>query len=299
LEGGTYDIIISIFKPKEDVVMPATVIIRYFDTKQYAEEFRKGRIRLCPLKNFWNVDNKNEGQKDILEGTAFTCAKNKAFLPPNLVQCILDDVVRYRYVAYQYYNLCCFFRVDFYDVSRKIYYPPESMQREFGDYAVIVWQPELFIRKIISFANEQHWDCICGDVNYYRFDWNPTNQPHISFCTSEPLPEILVEDNTELHTFDCFDKHRKYHQQREWRVCILRGERTADYCNFKLGDLSDFVDVVPAEKVNSELHKVFSDYHFSCLKPPVSTYHGNITRADLHKKTISIDRRAYMLFNIG
>ena len=234
-----------------------------------------------------------------MEGIAFTYPNDKAFLPTNFAQYALNTT-KFRYAAYQYYNLCCFFRVDSDDVRKRTYYPPESMKNEFGGYAVIVQQPKIFIQKVISYSNEQHWDCICGDVNYHSFGGNSINRRCITFCTSEPLPGIPVtDDSTEIHTYDCFDKHWKYRQQREWRICILRYEHTVNPCFLELGDLSSITNVVPAEKVNSELHKLYPDYHFSCLKAPEPTYHGNITRIDLHKKTISIDGRAYMLFDVG
>lgn len=283
-------------------MMATIALVRYFNEKKYADEFQNGLIRLSTIGKFWDIYNKNEEQKDILEGTVFTYPNDSAFLPQELVDYTNGDV-KFRYVAYKYVNLSSFFHVDSDDLGTAINFPPDSMREHFGNYVVIIKDIEKFTKIVLAYAAKNVWDCICGDVNYHQFEQSTNKKcklrTSITLC-SESLPGIPDYDNNDrICAYDCFDKHRKYRTQREWRICILRGERIEDYCYIDLGDLSNIVDVVSAVNVNSALQAMLPNCHFSCLALPEPKYFGNITRVAFHRKIISIDGRTQMLFDLG
>ena len=220
------------------------VLARVMD-RQWAEKFVEGEIFMRSLSDFgaWNVvKNKDDAtlannfRGDISEG-AVKFIKN--FEDDKLSTIFSDDIksvikqARLIDNGIQYLNTLCLYCLQ-YDDKKKTFELPSPQLKNFGDTAIVINFPNLFLQRLLKLLNnERKYMFLLNRVKYY-------------------LP-----DHTKLLD-PLFNKTQSYSWQNELRIAIGRldmskiacGDRfplveTTDPLLLHIGSLRDIVQMVP------------------------------------------------------
>lgn len=255
------------------------VLLKFFSKKKYAEQFMAGSLYMNSLSYFW--ENGFEKQQDILEGVNATLRK-ESILSGAKSQIFKGDLM-FRLDAYKYCNLLCFYRMDFSNQfqidagikQRLISIPPSSMT-QFGGYVVIIKQPQSLISRF-SKQIPTGAKFVTGDVTYKPITGlKPGEKTQIVFQTEKQMKMPAVEVTSQK---DCFVKESKYADQREWRICLFRGEKETNAHIANVGDLSDIATLVPVKKLKSTILDMYGPFlrWYPEVRP---LYQGNMRRRE-------------------
>ena len=311
------------------------VLLKFISKREYVEDFLNGDFYMNTLYTFWkqksleeakrkreayikahpeeNPDdikikmpqNLSGGQSDTLESVV-GYGSNARF-KPMFGEHILSDCI-YQAVGFQYCNVLCFYRLDFYTPSYRLeymcdnnlllHYDPPNME-EFGEYVIIIKDKQEFLRRISRAIGEMKY--LCGDIEYKPLMRNgmkvDISDRHHILVQQEPVANIL-EIQTE--NGDCFSKFDKYSLQREWRLAIYRGEKDTSAFTFHVGNLRDITYCTKAENLIPELDKLLIAGEIRPRKDRHYLYCGNITRLEMRKKFYQLgDNKANLFLFIG
>ena len=263
-----------------------------FMRKDFAESFLEGNIYMSALGYFWA--NGFESQQDFNEGTVQMQAPNQSPLPQQL-QSVINGSVRYRLEAYKYCNLLCMV-MHHYNTEKKQVERFDERMRDYGEYAVRVFNLEEFLNRVFDKAKVQGDYCLAGPMNYLPFD--------------------TVRNGT-----DCFDKLLPFSWQKEWRIAYIHNQENLKQLaaedparvyeepyTLKIGDISDIAEIVSAKDIFDTPQNIYKGYkvveridpmiwpdelkRMGMPKPyqwSASSYRGWGDRASFQNKVIEID----------
>jgi len=273
-------------------------LIKYFSTRDYAEQFICGELYMNSLSYFW--DNGFEDQRDLFEGVSETFDKKSIGFPIHMQQ-IVDGDVMFRLDAYRYCNLYCFYRVDIDEqgitdpTGYKCLMPikairlPGNEMSEFGNTVAIIKNETEFMNRVIK-ALEKDWMCIAGDVRYHQIEGSKSGKGGKTYWKAKELmPAPKFRRGKVTSTKDCFDKTLFYANQREWRICLFRNVKDDNAYRLKVGDLSDIVELVPVSQIQKRLLEMYKPCLPADVEPQFSGFKGNIRRKDFKEKMYQFD----------
>ena len=217
-----------------------SLLLRYLEKQSFVDMFMEGYIRLNSLDFFWGEHDEptKTGQIDTLEGLVCPIGAKSTN------DCSRSD-------GYRYCNLLCCNRLNYtLDGDSIGWYMTEGMD-QFGDYVVIIKNPDEFQRRLVDAATVQDCKCLCCDVNY---------------------------SNNIDTTRDVFDKAPDYAYQNEWRAALYRGIAICEPYVLNIGPIDDIAEWCYTRELTWHLARIFHDRDFAGTK---SREYGNITRTEL------------------
>lgn len=301
------------------------VLTKFFEKKAFQDDFVNGNWYLSSLSAYtktyaerglqeaaMNGDKRaaellkkqqNRSQRDIFEGTM-------ASLPPSQMPELPDDFrnamcadIMIGALGYNYCNLMCFCKMEyhqrFFNERLGTEWDEPDMQ-DFGDYAVIIKNPEELVKRIEAAILRQGYQFICGDVNYHPMTFNgglaePKSSATLIMDSPMKLDDIL--QRSRRIDYDAFDKCDVYKAQNEWRLVVNNGVADEQPLRISIGDLSDIVVKVKREKLADKMNKLFLKHK---IHPMKEDYHGNILRADMREEFYRMgDYKGFLMATIG
>lgn len=215
-----------------------------FMRKDFAESFLEGNIYMSALGYFWA--NGFESQQDFNEGTVQMQAPQQSPFPQAL-RSVIKGSVRYRLETYKYCNLLCMV-MHHYNTQKKQTEWFDERMRNYGEYAVRIFDVEEFLNRVFERAKAQGDYCLAGPVNYLSLD--------------------TVRDGT-----DCFDKLLPFAWQKEWRIVYIHDQerlkrlaaedpiRTYEEpYTLQIGDIADIAEIVSAKDIFDTPQNIYKGY---------------------------------------
>ena len=307
------------------------ILTKFFSNKYYRDQFVSGSLyfsslteytkdkserKLQQLADAGNIEAKaeldklkNNEQRDIFEGTIAAVPKScssqvsKPFLPYDLTNNKVCDE-RFRAKGYDYCNVQCFCMLETkYTLGRqgshKMIDIPDM--GAFGDFSVIVLDPEKLIKRVINAVNALNYGILCGPVSYHPLTYEDKKVVggrfvHIKREDSVSMGDILetIGDNRK---YDAFDKWEKYHNQREWRIVINKHKTEDAPIRLEVGDLSDILVKCDASKFEKRIKKLIQNGRF-CSE--LKGFTGNVDRAKMRNDFYELgNKEGYVLATLG
>lgn len=223
------------------------LLLRYLEEQSFVDMFMDGHIRLNSLDFFLGEHDEptKDGQIDVWEG--LTC--------PIDAQSI-EDCKPLK--GYRYCNLLCCNRLNYFQNEIGIVWSMNMEMANFGDYVVIIKDPDEFQRRLVSAAEERQYKCLCRGVDYSeKYD----------------------------RSRDVFDKSTRYAYQNEWRAALYRGVTKCEPCELNIGPVDDISEWCYTRELEEHIIRIFSDKDF------VSTHDdslGNVTRSEFSELFLQI-----------
>lgn len=218
------------------------LLLRYLEEKSFVDMFMSGHIRLNSLGFFWGEHDEptKDGQIDTMEGIVCPIGAKS-----------IDECSRFD--GYRYYNLLCCNRLEYIQTESAIGWYSNEQMYSFGNYVVIIKDPDEFQRRLVNAASEQNYKCLCHSVEY--------------------------SDKIDT-TRDVFDKTKEYAYQNEWRAAVVRGVQVAEPCELFVGALNDIAEWCFTKELQRKLERLFYERDF---KNSHNAVYGNVTRDELRK----------------
>lgn len=218
------------------------LLLRYLEECSFTDRFMAGHIRLNSLDFFWGEHDEptKEGQIDSMEGLVCPIDAHST-----------DDCSRSD--GYRYCNLLCCNRLNYTENNKTIGWYSNDDMSKFGDYVVIIKDPDEFQRRLVDAATALNYSCLCQPVEYCN-DVSPDR--------------------------DVFDKSTDFAYQNEWRAALYRGLSICEPIELHIGPIDDIAEWCYTRELQRRLSRIFYDRDFS------HTSHascGNVTRAELAK----------------
>lgn len=219
------------------------LLLRYLEELGFTERFMSGYIRLNSLDFFWGEHDEptKDGQIDSMEG--LVCPIDATSI---------DDCARSD--GYKYCNLLCCNRLNYIETDKSVEWCINNEMGKFGDYVVIIKDPDEFQKRLVAAANALEYCCLCHQVDY-------------SDCIDE--------------TRDVFNKSPDYSYQNEWRAALYRGLEVCEPYELYIGPINDIAEWCYTEDLRNHLTRIFSEHDY---RNTHLNSHGNISRSDLAKK---------------
>lgn len=216
------------------------LLLRYLEERPFTDRFMSGHIRLNSLDFFWGEHDEptKDGQIDSMEGLVCPIDAKST-----------DDCSRHD--GYRYCNLLCCNQLKYTDHNDFIgWYINEEMGK-FGDFVVIIKNPDEFQRRLVDAATLLGYNCLCCPVDY--------------------------SDNISSAR-DVFDKAGEFAYQNEWRAALYRGLDLCEPIELYIGPIDDIAEWCYTNELQHRLSRIFNHRDF---RHTTSSSHGNITRAEL------------------
>ena len=276
------------------------LLVKFTD---YADSFQAGHIYMNTLDFFWK--NGFEDQKDILEGVFSSQRINDIQVKPDDEEFMKYQLADFQFqaVGFSYCNVFCMSTVTLNPLAVfpqrnlcSIELPPNM--EKFGQYAVVVDNETEYLRRTHFAAKRYQY--LCGRVNYY-LPMNgdklaEVNKPHILFKSRETFDMKIFGNQRKM--YDSFDKIKKYEGQREWRLCLYRGEKSTEPFILEIGDISDITHKVRIERFEQELNRI--KYRETSSLSSTIRYYGNVNRKTLRESFYHLgDDQVYILSLFG
>lgn len=223
-------------------------LIRFFHTKEEAEEFVAGNIRMNTLDYFWN--HGLQDPRASYEGAVHP--ENMRYmgepLPAEALAKHNDTRVDFRVDSVRYCNILSMMR-HAYDRNtwRVEAVPQEAMQ--LGDYAVIVSNLEAFVGRLYeALKYDESAFGLMGPVEY----------------------NDRIKKNRDM---DTFDRSHAFAWQNEWRFCyvkhrpgldkILEAHPDVEYeipVTLKIGDISAYCEIVSSRILTHQIADIYKGF---------------------------------------
>lgn len=216
------------------------LLLRYLEERSFTDMFMDGHIRLNSLDFFWGEHDEptKTGQIDSLEGLVCPIDARST-----------DDCSRND--GYRYCNLLCCNRLNYIQTKDTVGWYVNDGMDDFGDYVVIIKNPDEFQRRLINAASQLEYRCLCQGVDY---------------------------SDTIDSSRDVFHKSSDFAYQNEWRAALYRGIPTSEPCELYVGPISDIAEWCYTRELQRHLARIFYDRDF------VNTWkasYGNVSRMEL------------------
>lgn len=273
--------------------MNSYILMKTFEKKEFAQMFMSGSLYCNSLaffrdnRKYWGKPlskMEHDTQLDITEGS-MVLVNPKVFVIDENVQFKTD--VRLKLREFEKCHICSFTRVE---CMGDVFTVPDM--REFGNYAVIIYNPEKFYSKISSALMRTEFDYVAGPVKYRRptLNGNPIVDSFTSISSELLGLDFSLEDlkKEDYRIEDCFVKRINYEFQKEWRLCIYKRAWNTEPFILKLNDsLDDCCRLCEVSRLPQVLESIKSK-----VSSPViysTDYIGNISRKDLVNKILHED----------
>ncbi len=269
------------------------MLVRFFRTREYAEQFIKGEIFFNSLSFFQSYITDVKGTKlaldkcsDILEGSMTLLQACFPFAD------LKDHLSSDPYIVFPEYSkchICCFS-----NVQKGSY--PKNME-SFGRYCVAIYDYPKFaehIKKSISKINGMYY--LIGGVEYYKPTINKVfvKQKNHLLMSLEGY-RILYNKNSDAFIYkDAFNKIDRFKEQKEWRLLLYKGNWNTKNFILNSGDLSDCCKLIHPDK-NSFAQCIVQNHNSEA----VTKIKGNINRINLNKKIIEKNPWGKIHFSLG
>jgi len=236
-------------------------LIRFFEEKEYVNDFLNGDLYMNSIGHFWTMGQQNP-QDDFLEGTTETLSaeaiKNKygMELPESFSSNTLIPVMN-RVEGYQFVHILCFYLHE-YDAALKLATRIPRFIKGLGKYAVKIDDVQAFVNILFKNIYREHLYGLMGPIEY--------------------------KDLTEEYEYmDCFNKYKTHQDEHEWRFALIPDFEKAKeeaqklrYENlnknpampvsrydksiyFKVGDLRHIAQIVDADLLIQDAGKVYGE----------------------------------------
>lgn len=301
------------------------VLTKFFENKDFQDDFVNGNWYLSSLSAFtktyaerglrkaiMNGDKvaeellrkqQNKSQRDIFEGTMASVAPDQVpELPDDFRSAMCTDVM-IKALGYNYCNLMCFCQVEY---QRRLINGRlgtewnEPDMQAFGDFAVIIKNPDELVRRIDTAIRKLGYQYICGKVNYHPMTFQGSlaePKPSITFSMDCPIEIENILQRSKRIDYDVFDKCEVYQAQNEWRIAINNHAANEQPLRIMIGDLSDIVVKVKREYLADKLSKLLSEFR---IHPLQEGYSGNISRDEMKEDFYRMgEYKGYLMATIG
>ncbi len=228
-------------------------LAKFFDRKQYADDFLQGKLFLNSLRYFKDIEgadgrgDQNEGAivNPLQDGILKLTAKNEETGEVSEITITKEDLaapIVMRPYWYDHINLLCMYAChsgEFQEISddnindfmKHIQIPEECVS--LGEHAIIITNCQEFLRRISTAAESKGYRLCRGLVTYY--------DPDVG------TPTI----RTELETI--FHKQKDYEHQREFRIAVDAHLDEPTPLILSIGDISDIALPVRTSEINQQM----------------------------------------------
>lgn len=224
-------------------------LIRFFEKKEYAEDFLNGNLYMNSIGHFRNF-MKPAIQNDITEGLGETVHPDNydENYKTNLVSTIGKEHIVFPLMnqieSMKYCHICCL-SLHEYDDNRQIVVKIPAEMRKMGSYAVIVRNVQKFVDLIFDKLVKEKLYGLMGPVTYHK-------------------PNEVIE------YLDLFDKYDKYSHEHEWRFVVIpdyeRAKQLAaedvnriydEHCYFSVGDIRSIAEEVSLDTLFNDIGALY------------------------------------------
>ena len=228
-------------------------LTKFFERKEYADDFLRGNLFLNPLRYFKGIEDKN-GKRDKNEGAIvlelddgiFTLtATNGETGEVNEVTLTKDDFaapVSMHPKWFDHVNLLCMYACkggDFQIISddnisdfRKQLEIPEECVK-LGEHAIVITNGPEFFSRIRMLAEQSGYGILGGLVKYY--------DPEVG------TPTIRTDIETIFH------KREEYEYQSEYRIAVDANADEPTPLILSIGDISDIAFLMNTTDINRKI----------------------------------------------
>lgn len=222
---------------------PLELLVKLFQEKQHADEFRKGNLYANPLSYFQKMEKK-DGIADPFEGSVYSGKDSIFKIGPSqgeLVDITPHLIGPVRLQRVNHVNVICFhlWKTPFFQSNNAIPLDnpieteieiPRRIQDEFGPYMILIHNTAEFIDRVEKEIRKQYiankfYKCMHGMVAY-----------------KDNFP-ISWEEQSAMHS--AFYKREKYAYQNEYRIAIELTNITkkgGSPLRFNIGSLEDITN---------------------------------------------------------
>jgi hypothetical protein len=171
----------------------------------------------------------------------------------------------------------------------------------FGQYAVIILDPERFVIKVIEAANKAGYDVLAGPITYHPLKNEDRTVVGGNFIHIQREDSVFLGDdlNTvgEKRKYDAFDKWEKYNNQNEWRIALNKHKAEDKPIRIEVGDLSDIVKKCDASTFEDRIIKLLQKNR---IRNEVKGFKGNVERAKMRDDFYALgNKEGYIVTTIG
>lgn len=221
-------------------MIQGNLLLRYLEERPFVDMFMAGHIRLNALSFFWGEHDEptKSGQIDAMEGLVCPIDARSA-----------DDCSRAD--GYGCCNLLCCNRLRYVQEGDMVGWYFNWEMSSFGDYVVIIKDPDEFQRRLVSAASEQGYKMVCQEVDYSG----------------------KVDASR-----DVFDKAAEFAYQNEWRAALYRGTDECEPYVLDIGDIGDIAEWCYTRELDQHLTRLF---HAHDYRNATNDTCGNISRTEL------------------
>ena len=221
-------------------MIQGNLLLRYLEERPFVDMFMDGHIRLNSLNFFWGEHDEPTkiGQIDTMEGMVCPIDARSA-----------DDCSRAD--GYKYCNLLCCNCLNYIQEGNTVGWYINWEMSQFGDFVVIIKNPDEFQRRLVAAASEQGYSCLCDRVDY--------------------------SDNYDASR-DVFNKAADFAYQNEWRAALYRGIEDIQACVLDIGPIDDIAEWCYTKDLDRCVTRIFYEHDFH--DTPVAM-HGNVSRPEL------------------
>ena len=269
------------------------MLVRFFRTKEYAEQFFNGKIYCNPLSYFQSYIKDVETAKlaenkitDVLEGSM---QMTKECFPFVDVKEYLSSDYYIVFPEYSKSHICCFSNIQ------KGNYP-KNME-SFGKYCIAVYDYPKFANHIKNAVmKNKGLYYLTGGVQYYCPTRNTRPVKHKSLVLmSLEGYRVKYDEKSEAFIYkDVFNKIDRFKEQNEWRLFLYKKNWNTQSFTLDVGELTDCCKLIKPEF--SEFDKIINE---SCNSESITRIKGNISRDKLNKMIVTKDPWGKIHFTIG
>ena len=307
------------------------ILAKFFSNKYYRDQFISGSLYLSSLTEYTCVKSerylqdlanhgdkkaqaeldklRNSEQRDVFEETVATIPKsfcissNISLIPEYLSEYALCDE-RIRAKGYDFCNVQCFSMLDCryeigkYGCQRGIDIPNMDA---FGKYAIIILNPEKFVKKVIDAAEKSGYDVLTGPITYHPLKKDDRTIVGGRFIHFQREDSVFFGDalnvTSDIQKYDAFDKWDKYGYQQEWRIVINKHTAEDKPIRLEIGDTSDIVIKSDAREFESRITKLLQKHR---IRNEVTGFVGNVDREKMRNDFYILgNKEGYILTTMG
>lgn len=284
----------------------AFILTKFFSKKEYRDDFINGRLYFSSLSEFTKVVDEgrlieeakrgnvfakqeleklnNKSQRDIYEGAiASISPKDLTELEADMRDVMCSDVY-IKPTGYDYCNIMSFCRMQYnkkHIKTKEFIEWFEPNMSDFGNYVIIIKNPDEFVRRIDYAMKKRNYKYICGNVEYHPITLNGAVATPKNSVVLEAAVDLNVESvlqRCSIKNYDIFNKCDYYEFQNEWRIVVDDNCTNKEPLKLNIGDLSDIVQSVDLLEFSKELLNGIMNCKYELFS--LMDY-GNITRVDM------------------
>ena len=215
------------------------LLVKFLSQKEYVDQMQAGRLHMKRLKYFRQCE---DARADTYEGAILQEGGDLYIQREGDEERHRLDYIgplRFNDARHDSLNLFCMtcFRAECeagptWETAQELDERIEESRpafSQFGNYAVLVLDPDEFLRRVRDAVEREGYQMALGFVKYY----NPGE-----------YPQALPEPFGERATFEpAFLKRRSYELEREYRIAVNTSTYDDEHRTLDIGDISDITAV--------------------------------------------------------